>query len=57
MVQEWVGKIHGQPTFTKQTLASIKLGEPDPWYFSVPASYNVRTSDELQKLMEPFLRQ
>jgi hypothetical protein len=52
IVQEWVGEIHGQPTDTKQTLASIKLGEPDAWYFNVPADYTSRTSDELWELMK-----
>lgn len=29
LVQEWVGKAHGLAMDTKQTLASIKLGEPE----------------------------
>lgn len=57
VVQEWEGKIHGRPYDTRQTLATIKLGEPDPWYFNVPASYTVRTSDEWMELMKPFLKQ
>jgi hypothetical protein len=57
IVQEWVGKIHGQSTDTKQTLASIKLGEADPWYFNVPANYTARTNDEWRELMKPLRRQ
>ncbi len=57
LVQEWVGKNHGLGMDTKQTLASIKLGEPDPWYFSVPADYTVRTTDEITGLIRPLLRQ
>jgi hypothetical protein len=56
LVQEWVGKAHGLAMDTKQTLASIKLGEPDPWYFSVPADYTVRTTDEIAELIKPLLR-
>jgi hypothetical protein len=57
LVQEWVGKAHGLAMDTKQTLASIKLGEPDPWYFSVPADYTARTTDEITELIKPLLRQ
>jgi hypothetical protein len=57
IVQEWTGTIHGIPMDTKQTLASIKLGEPDPWYFSVPADYTIRTGDEFMELMKPLLKQ
>ncbi len=57
LVQEWVGKDHGLAMDTKQTLVSIKLGEPDPWYFSVSADYTVRTTDELTELIKPLLRQ
>jgi hypothetical protein len=42
---------------TKQTLVSIKLGEPDPWYFNVPANDARRTGDELMELMKPLLKQ
>ncbi len=57
LVQEWVGKDHDLAMDTKQTLASIKLGEPDPWYFNVPADYTVRTTDEITELIKPLLRQ
>jgi hypothetical protein len=57
LVQEWVGKAYGLAMDTKQTLASIKLGEPDPWYFSVPADYTARTTDEITELIKPLLRQ
>ena len=57
IVQEWVGDIHGLFNDTKQTLASIKLGEPNPWYFKVPANYTVRTGDEWRELMKPLLTQ
>lgn len=55
IVQEWVGKIHGQPMDTKQTLVNFKLGEPNPWYFNVPASYATRTTDEWMVLANPML--
>jgi hypothetical protein len=55
--QEFVGTIHGQPIDTIQTLASIKLGEPDPWYFSVPAQYTNRTTAEWISLMKPLMKQ
>jgi hypothetical protein len=57
IVQEWVGKIHGQFNDTKQTLANIKLGEPDRWYFEVPANYTTRTADEWMELAKPLLKQ
>jgi len=57
IVQEWVSNIHGVVNDTKQTLVSIKLGEPDAWYFKVPANYTARTSDEFQELMKTFLKQ
>jgi hypothetical protein len=57
IAQEWVGKAHGMSMDTKQTLTSIKLGEPDPWYFSVPADYTTRTTDEFIELMKPLLKQ
>jgi hypothetical protein len=57
IVQEWVGQIHGQSMDTKQTLVSIKVGEPDPWYFKVPAHYTRRTADEWMDLMKPILKQ
>jgi hypothetical protein len=57
IVQEWVGTLHGLPMDTKQTLAGITLGEPDPWYFSLPADYTTRTGDELMELMKPLLKQ
>jgi hypothetical protein len=57
IVEEWEGKIHGQPTDTRQTLASIKLGEPDRWYFNVPANYTARTSEEWMGLISPLLKQ
>ena len=55
IIQEWVGNIHGLFNDTKQTLASIKLGEPDPWYFEVPRKYTVRTGGEWWELMKPLL--
>lgn len=57
IVQEWVGKIQGQAMETKQTLASIKLGEPDPWYFNVPTDYTPRTNSEWMDLMKPLMKQ
>ena len=57
IVQEWVGTIHSQFNDTKQMLASIKVGEPDPWYFNVPTSYTVRTTNEWMELMKPLLKQ
>ena len=57
LVEEWVGKRHGFAMDTKQTLASIKLGEPDPWYFKVPTDYMIRTADEVTKLIQPLLKQ
>jgi len=57
IVQEWVGKANGVAMDTKQTLTSIKLGEPEPWYFSVPADYATRTADEFMELMKPLLKQ
>jgi len=57
MIQEWIGNIYGLFNDTKQTLASIKLGEPDPWYFKVPTNYTVRTGDEWRELMRPILTQ
>jgi hypothetical protein len=57
IVQEWVGNVRGMPMDTKQTLTSINVGEPDPWYFSVPADYTTRTGDELMELMKPLLKQ
>jgi hypothetical protein len=57
IVQEWVGKAHGMTMDTKQTLTSIKLGEPDPWYFSVPADYTTRTTDEFTEVMKLLLKQ
>ena len=57
IVQEWVGNIHGVCNDTKQTLVSIRLGEPDPWYFKVPTNYTVRTGDDWQELVKPFLKQ
>jgi hypothetical protein len=55
--QEWVGKIHGAPMDTTQRLASIQFGEPDPWYFNIPANYTTRTADEFMELAKPFLKQ
>jgi len=55
--QEWVGKIRGAPMDTTQTLASIHFGEPDPWYFNIPANYTTRTADEWMELAKPFLKQ
>lgn len=57
IVQEWAGEIHGVPTDTKQTLASVKVGEPDAWYFNVPSDYTSRTRDELWELMKAFVKQ
>jgi hypothetical protein len=57
LVEEWVGTIHGLPMDTKHTLASIKLGQPDPWYFEVPSTYSVRTSAEWMTLLRPLLKQ
>ena len=57
IIQEWVGNMNGLFNDTTQTLASIKLGEPDPWYFNVPADYTVRTGDEWRELMMPLLTQ
>ena len=57
VVQEWVGKAHGLAMDTKQTLASIKLGEPDPWYFNVPTDYTIRTADETINVIKPLLKQ
>ena len=56
VVQEWVGNIHGVFNDTKQTLASIKPGEPDLWYFKVPSDYTTRTGDEWRALMTPLLK-
>lgn len=57
IVQQWVGKIHGLPVDTKQSLASIKLGEPDQWYFSVPPDYTTRTAEEWLNIAKPLLPQ
>lgn len=57
LVQEWVGKAHGLAMDTKQTLASIKLGDPDPWYFKVPPDYTVQTTEESIALIKPLLKQ
>lgn len=55
--QEWVGKIHGAPMDTTQTLASIHFGPPNPWYFNIPANYATRTADEGMQLAKPLLKQ
>lgn len=55
--QEWVGKIQGAPMDTTQMLISIQFGEPDPWYFNIPANYTTRTADEWMELAKPFLKQ
>jgi len=55
--QEWVGKIQGTAMDTTQTLASIHFGEPNPWYFSIPADYATRTADEWMQLAKPLLKQ
>jgi hypothetical protein len=57
IVQEWIGTVRGMFMDTKQTLASIKLGEPDPWYFKVPPEYTIRTTDESIELIRPLLKQ
>jgi hypothetical protein len=57
IVQEWIGTIRGMFMDTKQTLASIKFGEPDPWYFKVPPDYTIRTTDESIELIRPLLKQ
>lgn len=54
--QEWV-VIHGAPMDTTQTLACIHFGEPNPWYFNIPANYATRTADEWMQLAKPLLKQ
>jgi hypothetical protein len=56
LVQEWVGKAHGLAMDTKQTLASIKLGEPDPWHFTVPADYTATNRKFRARSINPFER-
>ena len=39
---------------TETSLVHIKLGDPDPWYFSIPTTYTARTPKEFQALIEPM---
>jgi hypothetical protein len=38
------------------SLVNIHLGDPDPWYFSIPTDYTVRTKAEWSALITPLIK-